>query len=544
MGAAVCVPRRLTPQSSPIPPGAQHITAGIIISGLRGTMGLVRQLFALRPLALLLLITALFAPLFSSSTPARAVGTIRINFQSEGAITPSGYLRDYGLGFGPRTNGEAGAGGLPDDALGLSYGWVVPGDSSPRSMVGEGRDRNLVPDQRLDTLIHLQRPDAAPGAWEITLSEGAYDVTVAVGEPAVYSATELHTIRLEGQTAISQFAPEGPAGASTRSRTVTARVNVSDGRLTVDAEGGKNTKLHYIDIVPVADPLQPYVTAVTPADGTTGVLRNSSIVANVFVPGGGIRGNTVTNETVQLLRASDLSQIPATVNTTGGGDVLTLQPSDYLDPNTRYIFKVTSGVEDGSGRQFLPFTSSFTTGTGGGPGSGDPTIAFELRRGVATGRLFSSVAIGPDNRLYVATLTGEILRYDISSSGTLSNQRVITTVVDNAGGQRAIIGLAFDPGATPSNPILWVSHNGPYVEEGADDWTGAVARLSGSNLTSFQNYVVNLPHSYKDHMANSLEFGPDGALYISVGSNSAMGAPDGAWGSRPERLLSAAVLRI
>ena len=507
-------------------------------------MGLVRQLFPLRPLALLLLITALFAPLFSSSTPVRAVGAIRINFQSEGALTPSGYLRDYGLGFGPRTNGEAGADGLPGDALGLSYGWVVPGTSSPRSMVGEGRDRNLVPDQRLDTLIHLQRPGGSPGAWEITLSEGAYDVTVAVGEPAVYPDPELHTIRLEGQAVISQFAPTGLPGASTRSRTLTARVNVGDGRLTVDAEGGTNTKLHYIDIVSVADPLQPYVTAVTPADGATGVLRNSSIVANVFVPGGGIRSATVTNETVQLLRASDLSQIPATVNTTAGGDVITLQPSDYLDPNTRYIFKVTNGVEDGSGRQFLPFSSSFTTGTGGGPGSGDPTIAFEMRRNLVQGRLFSSVTIGPDNRLYVATLTGQILRYDITSSGTLTNQRVITTVVDNAGGERAIVGLAFDPDARADNLILWISHNGPYVKEGAEDWTGAIARLSGSNLTNFQNYVVNLPHSYKDHMTNSLEFGPDGKLYISIGSNSAMGAPDGAWGSRPERLLSAAVLRV
>ena len=41
-----------------------------------------------------------------------------------------------------------------------------------------------------------------------------------------------------------------------------------------------------------------------------------------------------------------------------------------------------------------------------------------------------------------------------------------------------------------------------------------------------------------------MAFGPDGALYVLQGSNSAMGAADDAWGNRPERLLSAALLRV
>src|SRR5437762_3212658 len=40
-------------------------------------------------------------------------------------------------------------------------------------------------------------------------------------------------------------------------------------------------------------------------------------------------------------------------------------------------------------------------------------------------------------------------------------------------------------------------------------------------------------------------FGPDGCLYWSQGSHTAMGAPDKKWGgNRVERLLSAAVLRL
>jgi hypothetical protein len=56
--------------------------------------------------------------------------------------------------------------------------------------------------------------------------------------------------------------------------------------------------------------------------------------------------------------------------------------------------------------------------------------------------------------------------------------------------------------------------------------------------------VVGLPRSVKDHESNSLAFGPDGALYLTQGANNAMGGADSTWGNRPERLLTAAVLRL
>jgi len=46
----------------------------------------------------------------------------------------------------------------------------------------------------------------------------------------------------------------------------------------------------------------------------------------------------------------------------------------------------------------------------------------------------------------------------------------------------------------------------------------------------------------KDHLSNSLVFGPDGKLYMTQGSNSAMGDPDPAWYKRSERLLNGSVL--
>jgi len=105
---------------------------------------------------------------------------------------------------------------------------------------------------------------------------------------------------------------------------------------------------------------------------------------------------------------------------------------------------------------------------------------------------------------------------------------------------RAIIGLAFDPNNANN---LWLSHTTRsstarprFLRQNLR------ADVKGTNFDAdVQDYVV-LPRSAKDHLSNSLAFGPDGKLYITQGSNSAMVAPDAAWYKRAERLLSGTVL--
>lgn len=505
---------------------------------------------------LLVALLALATLLAHHTTPARAAEAVRVNFQNQQAAIPAGYLRDYGLPFGPRSPTETGAPNSPVSET-LSYGWIIPGTATPLDLSvggtipGNGRNRGLPIDQRLNTLMHMQADDfkgtfngtKAEGAWELAVENGTYDVTVAAGDALASNDPESHTIRIEGVIAIQNFVPSGANGTATRHKVSIRRVTVTDGRLTIDAQGGTNTKISYIDVLQ-SDPTRPYVTGVAPTDGTRGVLRNISITATVAVPNGGIRADSVSESTVLLVRESDQVVVPSTINTTGGGDALTLRPSTFLDPNTTYTFRVTEGVLDAAGKAFIPFASSFTTGTGGGPGSGGEQISFEQVFGLAREPFLTSVTIGPDNRLYASSLTGDIYRYTINSDGTLSERLQISTVLTAEGGPRAIIGLAFDPAATADNLVLWITHNGPFVDEGAEDWSGRIARLSGPNLENFQNYVINLPHSFKDHMVNSPIFGPDGLLYLPVGSNSALGAPDPAWGSRAERLLSGSILRV
>ncbi|NJM04943.1 choice-of-anchor D domain-containing protein, partial [Candidatus Gracilibacteria bacterium] len=367
-------------------------------------------------------------------------------------------------------------------------------------------------------------------------------VTVAVGDAQSNPESESHRINIEGVNAINAFVPSGGNGSADRHTSATLTVNLTDGRLTIDALGGTNTKINYVDI----RSNEPAVTAVTPADGATNVSRDIDIAATVDLPNGAIDGPTFTASSVRLIKVSDGSQVDTFFNTSGGGDVIQMNPVNDLEANTRYRFIVTDQLKDVSGRGFLPFTSEFVTGTSSGGGGGNTNVTFQQVKKLAggVGGLFSSLAIGPDRKLYVTTLTGEIHRFAINADGTLGAQETINTIKTAEGGNRAIIGIAFDPTATAANPVAWVTHNGPYIPSGAADWTGKISRLSGANLQTLQDYVINLPHSFKDHMVNSLAFGPDGRLYVNIGSNSAMGAPDSAWGQRPERLLSAAVLRV
>ena len=299
-----------------------------------------------------------------------------------------------------------------------------------------------------------------------------------------------------------------------------------------------------------ASTTRPTVSDTNPADGATGVRRDIFVDANVRLPtsGAGIDTTTLNSSTVMLYRAADRVAVPTRLNTSGGGDSITLTPTVALEANTVYTFEVTEGLRDTSGAAFVPFTMSFTTGTQVTPV--DPSVAFEkVTLPTTFGSQYTALTIGPDGRLYAGTITGLIHRFSINPDGTLTSPQVIDTVLANNGGPRMLTGLEFDPRATAANLVLWVTH-GHYVTDNgtlnwnAPDFTGKVSLLGGANLQTYTDYVVNLPRSVRDHLTNQMDFGPDGALYLSQASNSAMGAPDNAWGMRPERLLSATVLRL
>ena len=66
------------------------------------------------------------------------------------------------------------------------------------------------------------------------------------------------------------------------------------------------------------------------------------------------------------------------------------------------------------------------------------------------------MTFGPDGRLYATTLLGFIYRYDVGSDGALSNETNIQSVRVKAGGNRAILGMAFHPDSTADNLVAYV----------------------------------------------------------------------------------------
>ena len=176
----------------------------------------------------------------------------RINFQPQTSVVPAGYSKDYGQPF------EAARG----------FGWVEPGTTTPTSLVGLGRERNVNGNQLLDTFMHMQYFPA--GDWQVAVPTGSYDVTVTVGD-AGSPVNSTHSVSAETTVVIPPFTPT----AGDKFRTATARVDVTDGFLTLSAPTASNTKIDYVDIDRItpsgpapADTWNPKVELSTTGPGT------------------------------------------------------------------------------------------------------------------------------------------------------------------------------------------------------------------------------------------------------------------------------------
>lgn len=577
--------------------------------------------------------------------------SIQVNFQTEATNPPAGYIEDYGQPYGLRTG--------PQQGSGLTYGWVESATDNPVDLTvspSDGASRNRGTSQsdlRLDTLMHMDHPSGIESYWEIAIPNGEYEVTVSVGDPAVQGSDseDFHTVNVEGVNVINNFQSTGGDGSADRHTDGTAIVTVNDGVLTVDQDGGTNTKINYIDIVSTGDALlfdrstvdltvpidsiastqvvlssttgspnytidtsgapswltsvttpQPTSTGgvnvtievnttgesvgtqlshtliatatdyssaeidvivdvisdriqVNPSDTTPlanaiNVDVNTSVTANFLnTSGGGLDSNLTVTEAMFTLypTGNPSASVAANRNTTGGGDSISLVPLAPLAEQTQYTVEVTDQLIDINGKPAIPYTWTFTTGLASGGTIDD--VEFEKVNLSDDGNGFwSQLAIGPDGRLYAATIGSGISRWDIAADGTL-NSRVDLNIPELNG--QAMVGLIFDPQSTAENPVIYATSNLGNLSDSAN-FSGKLVRLTETDtgLTNeswvYTELVTSLPRSKKDHLSNSLVFGLYGerALYMTQGSISAMGAPDGAWGNRYETVLSSAVLRF
>jgi hypothetical protein len=175
----------------------------------------------------------------------------KVNFQPDNEPQETGYGKDTGAAW----SDTRGYGWVRQDSL--SANTHVPLDLTPNAWDRDHNDADSY-SQKQDTLLFMQYPAngfiqtavRTPGAWEMSLPCGTYDVTVSVGDSR-YRPTStdpgdssVNRINVEGVNAISGFVPT----SANRFQTATKTVRVCDGRLTIDAIGGTNTKLNYVDV--------------------------------------------------------------------------------------------------------------------------------------------------------------------------------------------------------------------------------------------------------------------------------------------------------
>lgn len=468
--------------------------------------------------------------------PSKPILNINVNFQDSLTDTPDGWVKDFGEPFGTHSSAKY---------LGPAnvYGWIKRSDKTPLNLTKNGVKRSFPADVLLATFVQMQQDSInnangkPEGMWEAQVVNGNYDVTVSVGDGE--NIDSRHVINVESVNAIAGFIPT----AQRKFKSATVTVSISDGYLTIDAIGGRNTKINTVSIRPSVSK-RPSVTLVNPDNISVNVSENTSMSTAVLkLPNGGINNNTITPATVYLTEERTGALVPAHANGTGGGDAITLVPSSPLKLSTAYKFTITSGVRDTSDSSFIPYSSTFTTGSG----STAAIVGAEFDRVDLpnTKGQHSSLSIGPDGKLYALSIDGLIKRFSIKTDGTLENPELLYSLQDAYGirTKRLAIGFAFDPSATASNLIAWVTHS-TFMFQNGPDWDGRLSRMSGPSLEKVQDVLIHLPRSAKDHLTNSIAFGPDHALYFTQGSNTAMGSSDKTWGSRDEHLLSGAVLKL
>ncbi|MDN3523649.1 carbohydrate-binding protein [Halomonas sabkhae] len=552
---------------------------------------------------------------------------VKVNFQPEGVAVPDGYIADNGKAFGTQSviiDGQTYQyGWVTEASIYDGEPGTTPLDiSSLTSVAVNDRTDDIAGlDPRQGTYAHFDQPGSAyvRAGWEMELENGYYEVTASIGDTSgPYDSNNV--LNAEGELFNDPFTPfrpeDFPADGNPaddtdgfRSDLVTRIVQVTDGRLTLDSLGldNENTEIQYLEIQGLPD-LTPddareapqdyafftdaraiagvgeneFEVDLDPTDGSlpTGIDPTSDIFVGISVVDGrgGALLESLNDGSIRLIETLTGEEVSFNANTTGGFDSLTISPSQMLKEHTSYTliidgFRDRGPNDDGDAptREFQKYTNTFVTGEA--PEVVARDVAFndvvELDGGADNAFGFTSLEISPDGSvMYIATIAGQVLRYDVDpNDGSLSNRQELSlpdNYFDQPGDsqQRGIIGLVVDP----NDPdVLWVTDNYPIPLNGRDngvpEFSGRITKITldgGSDFSgTAEPYITGLPRSNGDHVTNSLEFRenpdydaatnpdvPTHLLYLIQGSNSAMGEPDSAWGNRPERLLNAAVMEI
>ena len=143
----------------------------------------------------------------------------------------------------------------------------------------------------------------------------------------------------------------------------------------------------------------------------------------------------------------------------------------------------------------------------------------------------TALAFGPDGRLYVGQLDGQIVALTLTGRDVTAVELIAASDTF-----QTVLGIAF----SPADGELYVSHTQLYGGESGEPYPGAISRLAAPAYERI-DVITGLPVSTAEHGTNSIVFDADGQLYIAQGGTSNSGVPSERF-PRPETPLSAAIL--
>lgn len=152
------------------------------------------------------------------------------------------------------------------------------------------------------------------------------------------------------------------------------------------------------------------------------------------------------------------------------------------------------------------------------------------------------VRFAPDGRVFVANKAGLVYAFDGISDATPTLVANLSAQVFD-GWDRGMLGLAVDPGF-PAKPYLYVLYAHDKAPPGSlkSTWNDACpdppgasklgcgigGRLSRLSLDGTEKVLLEdgFCQQFVSHTTGSLEFGPDGQLYLSAGDGASFDVPD------------------
>jgi len=398
--------------------------------------------------------------------------------------------------------------------------------------------------------------DANDMTWEFPVGNGTVRVNLLFAEGcncANFANGRKFDVDLEGSEVLDEFDQFATFGSFTPGMQ-TFLVNVADGGATIRLRHGsanapsiRGIELIAVDVSQTLNPSRTsidfgseFVDSTSAPESVTLTHLGSGGDPSITITGVSITGPFAHTLTPQVLLPGQSRNFNVTFTPTALGPASGTLTVTHSGSNSPIEIEL-----DGTGANVPPigFGKSF------------------LQEVVPSNP--TTLQFGPDGRLYVGELSGNILVLNVTRSAPNLYYASIAHVIDDVRNipnhdddgslngsvdTRLVTGLLVT--GTPASPVIYVTSSDPRINEpgspGLDSNSGILSRLTwdGSDWVKV-DLVRGLSRSRNDHAPNGMALDTlTQTLYVAVGGNTNMGAPSNNFTFLPEYALSACILAV